>query len=188
MSMAEVFRGMLVGSGDIFQLALKGKARKYVVTNIVILGILFGMSNLVGTLQITPDLPLSDKFAIITPLIFSSAGILTMCGALIGCTMVYWAAAIAFGGQGGFGIIASLLGLCAMPFWVLAPLLNYTFNYASPESRLLLFALMALPFLWAFKIVRQSFITGQGLSEMKATIAVSAIWIFSASSIYVFLP
>ena len=44
--MAEVFRGMLVGSSDVFQLALNGKAKKYIIGNILILGILYGISNL----------------------------------------------------------------------------------------------------------------------------------------------
>lgn len=189
MTMAEVFRGMLVGSSDVFQLALNGKAKKYVVVNIFVLGILYGISNLLVELQATPDLPLSDKFAIITPLIFSSAGIVTMCGALIAFTLVYWAAAIAFGGYGGFGLIAALIGLAAVPFWVLAPLLNYTLRYSAPESnQLLLYILIVLAFFWSFKLIRQSFITGQGLNKTKATIAVSALWIFSVSSVYVFLP
>ena len=187
--MAEVFRGMLVGSSDVFQLALNGNVKKYVAGNIFILGILFGLSNLLVELQVTPDLPLSDKFAIITPLIFSSAGIVTMCGALIAFTLVYWAAAIAFGGYGGFGLIATLIGLASIPFWVLAPLLNYTLRYSAPDSnKILLYILIVLAFLWSFKLIRQSFITGQGLSVTKATLAVSALWIFSVSSIYVFLP
>jgi hypothetical protein len=189
MTMAEVFRGMLVGSSDVFQLALNGKAKKYVFGNILILGILFGISNLFVELQTTPDLPLSDKFAIITPLIFSFAGIVTMCGALIALTLVYWAAAIAFGGQGGFGVIAALIGVAATPFWVLAPLLNYTIRNSTPESnQLLSYIFIALAFFWSFKLIRQSFITGQGLSMTRATIAVAAVWIFSVSSIYVFLP
>ncbi len=189
MTMAEVCRGMLVGSSDVFQLALNGKAKKYVIGNILVLGILFGLSNLLGTLSTTPDLPLNDKFAIITPLIFSSAGIVTMSAALIGLTLVYWAAAIAFGGHGGFGLIAALIGLAAIPFWILAPVLNYTLRFAAPESnKIFLYILLGMAFVWSFRLVRQSFITGQGLSETKATIAVLAIWIFSVSSIYVFLP
>ena len=189
MTMAEVFRGMLVGSTDVFQLALNGKAKKYVIINIVILGALFGISNLFIELQKTPDLPLSDKFALITPLIFSSAGIVTMCGALIALTLVYWAAAIAFGGQGGFGLIAGSIGVAAIPFWVLAPLLNYTLRNSAPATNnIVLYILIALTFIWSFKLTRQGFVTGQGLSMKKATIAVLAIWIFSVSSIYVFLP
>lgn len=189
MTMAEVFRGMLVGSSDVFQLALNGKAKKYVILNILILGTLFGISNLYVELQKTPGLPLSDKFAIITPLIFSSAGIVTMCGALIAFTLVYWAAAIAFGGQGGFGLIAGSIGVAAIPFWVLAPLLNYTLRNSAPSSyNIVLYILIVLAFFWSFKLIRQSFITGQGFTTTKATVAVALIWIFSISSIYVFLP
>ncbi len=86
--MAEVYRGMLVGNKEIFQLALDGKARKFALLNIVIVGILYGLSNLLGTLKTTPDLPLTDKFAIITPLIFSTAGVVTISAALIGFNLV----------------------------------------------------------------------------------------------------
>jgi len=189
MKMADIYKGMLVGNEDVFQLALDGKARKYALGNIFILGIIYGFSNLLGALQTTPELPLDDKFAFITPLIFSTAGIVTICGALIACTMVYWAASKAFGGHGGFGLVFDLIGLAAIPFWILAPLLNYTLRYQTGEfARMILIVCMALAFFWAFRLVRMSMIQGQGLNNRRATIAVAAIWIFSVSSIYVFLP
>ena len=145
--MAEVFRGMLVGKSELFQLALEGKARKYALVNIVIVGVLLGMSNLLGTLKTTPDLPLTDKFIIITPLIFSTAGVVTISGALIGLTLIYWAASRAFGGHGNFGLILDLIGLVAIPFWILAPLINYVLRFMPDgPTRFLLFILIVPDF------------------------------------------
>lgn len=189
MKMADIYKGMLVGNEDVFQLALDGKARKYALGNIVILGIIYGFSNLLGALKTTPELPLDDKFAIITPLIFSTAGIVSMCGALIAFTLVYWAASKAFGGHGGFGLILDLIGLAAIPFWILAPLLNYTLRYPTGEfARMILTICIVLAFYWSFRLIQKSMIRGQGLNNRRATIAVAAMWIFSISSIYVYLP
>lgn len=189
MTMSQLYTGMALGKGDIFQLALEGSARAYALINIVVLGILFGLSNMLGTIQISPDIPVSGKFAVITPLIFSVSGIVSIFGALIAMTLIYWAAARAFGGPGGLGLSFELIGLAAIPFWILAPLLNYTLRFSSPGSgRLFLFALMIPPFLWSFKVMRQSLISGQGISAIKATIALAAMWIFTVSSIYVFIP
>ncbi len=187
--MAEVYRGMLVGNKEIFQLALDGKARKFALLNIVIVGILYGLSNLFGALKTTPDLPLTDKFAIITPLIFSTAGVVTICAALIGFTLVYWAASRAFGGHGGFGLILDLIGLAAIPFWILAPLANYGLRFTPEGSvRTLLLILIIPAFLWSFMLIRKSMICGQNISMGKATFAVAGMWIFSVSAIYVFTP
>ncbi len=189
MSMAEVYRGMLVGKKEIFQLALDGKARKFALLNIVIVGILYGLSNLFGALKTTPDLPLTDKFAIITPLIFSTAGVVTISAALIGFTLVYWAASKAFGGHGGFGLILDLIGLAAIPFWILAPLANYGLRFTPEGSfRTLLLILIIPAFLWSFVLIRKSMICGQNISMGKATFAVAGMWIFSVSAIYVFTP
>lgn len=187
--MAELYRGMCVGDSAVFQLAVQGKVRKYALVNVCLLGIFFGVSNLLGALQTTPDLPMANKYALLTPLIFSTAGIITMSGALIALTLVYWAAARAFGGQGGFGLIFDLIGLATIPFWILAPLLNYTLRFPHDGiGRIFLLSAIAASFLWSFKVVRQSMITGQGITLVKATFAVAAIWIFSVSSIYVFIP
>ncbi len=187
--MAEVYRGMLVGNKEIFQLALDGKARKFALLNIVIVGILYGLSNLFGALKTTPDLPLTDKFAIITPLIFSTAGVVTISAALIGFTLVYWAASKAFGGHGGFGLILDLIGLAAIPFWILAPLANYGLRFTPEGSfRTLLLILIIPAFLWSFVLIRKSMICGQNISMGKATFAVAGMWIFSVSAIYVFTP
>lgn len=183
------YRGMLAGSDQVFQLALEGKARRHALGNVFILGICFGLSNLFGALQTTPNLPLDGKFAIITPLIFSTAGVVTMCAALIAFTLVYWAAAQAFGGYGGFGLIFDLIGTASIPFWVLAPFLNYALRYpTSFPLRLVLICGVMASFIWSFKVVRNSMIVGQGISEAKATFAVAAMWIFSTSAIYVFIP
>jgi hypothetical protein len=180
---------MLVGDNQVFQMAMHGKARKYALGNIAVLGIFFGLSNLLATLRTTPELPLSDKFAVITPLLFSGAGIVIMCGALIAFTMIYWAAARAFGGMGGLGLILDLIGLAAIPFWILAPLLNYFIRFPpkSPAEYILM-AAMIPAFFWSFKLLRQSLMAAQGLGPTKASVAVAAMWIFSISSIYVFLP
>ncbi|MFN2353464.1 MAG: hypothetical protein ABR512_02920 [Desulfopila sp.] len=187
--MAEIYKGMVLGNGTVFELALQGRARRYTLINIVTLGICFGLSNFYGALQTTPELPLSGAYMFITPLIFSAAGIVTMSGALIACTLVYWAAARAFGGPGGLGVIADLIGLAAIPFWILAPLLNIQMRFAPVGvSRILILSCIGAAFLWSFHVIRQSMVTGQSISLQRATIAVAAMWIFSISAVYVYLP
>ena len=187
--MADTYKGMFFGNSGVFQMALQGGARRYALSNIFILGVLFGISNFIGVLQANPGLPLDGKFAIITPLIFSIFGLVTMCGALIALILIYWAASRAFGGYGGFGLIFDLIGTAAVPFWILAPLLNYTIRYSSNGPlRLILVCAVIIAFIWSFRVVRESMVTGQGISNLRATIAVAAIWIFSTSAIYVFIP
>ncbi len=181
---------MLSGQPRIFQLAIDGRARKYTIINIVVTGIAFGMSNLIGVLATDPGaLPMSGTYGLIVPLLFSLYGITTIIGVLAGFCLVYWAAARAFGGPGGFGLIIDLIGMSAVPFWVLAPLLNYTLRFRTSESvKLTLLVPLIVVFIWSFKLIRQSLVSGQGLSEAKATLALGCIWIFSISAIYVFLP
>jgi hypothetical protein len=187
--MADTYKGMVFGNNGVFQMALQGGARRYALSNIFILGVLFGISNFIGTLQTTPELPVDGKFVIITPLIFSTFGVITMCGALIAFTLIYWAASRAFGGYGGFGLIFDLIGVAAVPFWILAPLLNYTIRYsANGPMRIILISAIIMSFLWSFRVIKESMVTGQGISSVKATIAVAAMWIFSISAIYVFMP
>jgi len=187
--MGEIYSGMAVGRSEVFKLALEGKARVYALLNVAIVGVFFGLSNLLGTIQTASDLPLNGKFALITPLLFSASGIVSMFAALIALTLIYWAAARAFGGPGGLGLSFELIGLAAMPFWVLAPMLNYTLRFSSPGTeRIILLCLIVPSFFWSFKIMRKSLTSGQGISEVKATIAIAAMWIFSVSSIYVFIP
>ncbi len=170
---------------DVFQLAVDGKSRKYVILNILILGVLFGVSNLAGS----PDLPLDGKFVLITPLILSILGISTMVLALVGLGMVYWSAARAFGGPGGAVLIFDLLGLASVPFWIMVPLLNYGLRFnGTHKVTLPLLVLITLTAAWSFRLLRGSLIVGQGLDRTKATLAVCGIWIFSVSSIYVFTP
>ena len=189
MRMADTYKGMVFGNSGVFQMALQGGARRYALSNIFILGVLFGLSNFFGVLQTAPELPLDGKFAIITPLIFSIFGVVSMCGALIAFTLIYWAASRAFGGFGGFGLIFDLIGTAAVPFWVLAPLLNYTIRYSTDGPlRVVLICSTVIAFLWSFRVIRESMVTGQGISNLRATIAVAAMWIFSTSAIYVFIP
>ncbi len=189
MSYIEIFPALISGKNTIFQLARDGKARNITLINITITGILFGLSNLIGTLRSTPDLPMQGNFALITPLLFSVFGIVTICGVTIGFCLIYWAAAKGFGGPGGFGLILDLIGLAAIPFWVLAPLLNYTLKFRLQETvPLYLLIPVVLAFIWSFHHVRQSMVVGQGLGRGKATLAVGCLWIFSFSSVYVFLP
>lgn len=187
--MADTYKAMVFGNNEVFQMALQGGARRYALSNIFILGVLFGISNFIGVLQTTPELPLDGKFAIITPLIFSVFGVVTMCGALIAFILIYWAASKAFGGYGGFGLIFDLIGTAAVPFWVLAPFLNYVIRYSSSGPlRIILTFCIVMAFLWSFRVIKESMVTGQGISNLRATIAVAAMWIFSTSAIYVFIP
>ncbi len=190
MSYFSLFKDQLLGTDTIYTLALNGKARLIMLINITLLGIFFGLSNLVGTLQ-TPDvvLPMAGKFAFITPALFSLGGIVTMFGAILGVCLIYWAGSKAFGGQGGFSLILDLIGVAAIPFWIIAPLLNYILNFPpSKIATLWLLLLAGMAFLWSLKLFRQSLIIGQGLTSAKATMAVASMWIFSVSSIYVFMP
>lgn len=189
MNMAAVYRGMATGNNAVFEMARQGQARRYAMGNLFILGICFGFSNLAGALQTTPNLPFDGIYALLTPLIFSTAGVISMCGAMIAGTLIYWAASRAFGGHGGFGLIFDLIGIATIPFWVLAPLLNYTLRFeVGGVGRILMLSGIIASFLWSFSILRQSIIIGQGLTKTKATIAIAMIWIFSVSAIYVFIP
>ncbi len=184
-----LFQDALTGPPELFQRALEGKARGILMLNLTITGISFGLSNLYRGLQISPDLPMQGSFALITPALFSVFGIATMLGALLGLTLIYWSAAKAFGGPGGFGLIIDLIGLAAVPFWFLAPLLNLALNNNHDGSiPLYLLVPLILTFVWSFKLLRQSLITGQGLSEGRATLALGCMWIFSISAVYVFMP
>ncbi len=189
MSYFSLFKDQLLGTDTIFTLALEGKTRIIMLVNVTILGILFGFSNLIGTLQKTSDLPMDGKFAFMTPALFSLGGIVTMFGALLGVCLIYWAAAKAFGGRGGFALILDLIGVAAIPFWIMAPLINYILHFdISKIGMLWLLLPTGMAFIWSFKLFRQSLIIGQGLTYSKASMAVASMWIFSVSSIYVFIP
>ena len=189
MSFIRLLPQLITGPPELFELALEGKARLVMMANLTITGIAFGLSNLYGTLLQSPDLPMQGKFALLTPVMFSMFGIFTMLGAILGLTMIYWAAAKAFGGPGGLVLVMDLIGLAGAPFWFLAPLLNLALNFNQQESvPLILLIPLVLSFAWSFKLVRQSMVTGQGLTEGKATLALGCMWIFSISAVYVFLP
>lgn len=189
MKYIELLPSLLVGRENIFQLAVDGKARKITLIHMVVLGVAFGVSNIFGALTLDPSLPLSGKYAFITPFLFSVMGVFTMITVLAGFCLVYWAAARAFGGPGYFVLIFDLIGVAAIPFWFLAPLLNYTLRFRQSEavSVAVLIPLILL-FIWSFKLIRQSLITGQGLTMGRATLALACMWIFSISSVYVFAP
>lgn len=183
------FTDFITGPPELFHRALEGKARTILMVNLTITGITFGLSNLYATMLQSPDLPMQGKFALITPAMFCVYGIFTMLGALLGLTMVYWSACKAFGGPGGIVLVMDLIGLAAVPFWFLAPLLNLALNLNQGESiPMYLLIPLILIFVWSFKLIRQSMVTGQGLSEGKATLALGCMWIFSISAIYVFMP
>lgn len=189
MAMVDVYRGMIYGTPETFQLALDGQARKYVIINLIVVGILFGLSDFFRVVQVTANLPVDGKFAFITPAIYAFTGIVTMSGTLIGFTLVYWSASIAFGGRGGLGIIMDLIGLSIVPFWFLAPVMNYTFRSdLTNQNSTILYVLLALTFLWSCQVIRNSLIFGQGVTATRATITVAAMWIFSISAVYVLIP
>ena len=189
MSFTRLLPQLITGPPELFELALEGKARPLMMANLTITGITYGLSNLYGTLQHTPDLPLHGQYALITPAMFCMYGIFTMLGAMLGLIMVYWAASKAFGGHGGLLLSMDLIGLAGAPFWFLAPLLNLALNYNQQQSvPLVLLIPLILVFLWSFKLIRQSMVTGQGLTEGKATLALACMWIFSISAVYLFLP
>ncbi|OEU48635.1 MAG: hypothetical protein BA866_01420 [Desulfobulbaceae bacterium S5133MH15] len=189
MSYSSVLSDLIARREDVFLLAVNGKCRKFVIFNLLILGVLFGLSNFIGAVSTTPELPLDGKFAFITPLIFCISGFFTMSTALIGFVLVYWSAARAFDGPGGFALIFDLLGLALIPFWIIAPFLNYAIHFAGSQvMTFVLLAIVCAGAVWAFQLTRDSLVVGQGLSRKKAAIAVCCMWIFSVSSIYVFLP
>lgn len=183
-----VFPALITGNEKIFELARDGKARLISLINISVAGTLLGLSNLVGTLQ-TESIPLSGSYGLLVPGLFILYGICTIIGVLLGLCLVYWAGAKAFGGVGGFGFILDLIGVSAVPFWLLAPLLNYFLQFEfSQATRVLLVIAIAGSFIWSFILLRQSLIFGQGLSVGRATLALGAMWIFSLSAVYLFLP
>jgi len=189
MSYLTIFPSLLSGQEQVFHLALEGKARSITIINIAILGIFFGISNIFGALTIDPSLPLDGQYAFITPLLFSIAGIFTMLAVLIGFCLIYWSAARAFGGPGGFNLIADLIGVSAIPFWFLAPLLNWVLRFDNSDSLSVgMLIPITLLFVWSFKLIRKSLIIGQGLSVGRATLSLACMWIFSISAVYVFLP
>jgi len=189
MSYLSVLSSLIARKEDIFELAVEGKSRKFVIFNLIILGILFGLSNFIGAISTTSNLPVDGKFALITPLAFCIAGFFNISCALIGLILVYWSASRAFGGRGGFILIFDLIGLTLVPFWIIAPLLNYAINFNISQTMTFVFlAVIGVTGSWAFILTRDSLIIGQGLNRNKSTIAVFGIWIFSISSVYVFLP
>ena len=189
MSFFRLLPKMITGPPELFELALEGKGRPVMMFNLTITGITFGLSNLYGTLQQTPDLPMQGQYALITPLMFSMYGIFTMLGAMLGLILVYWAAAKAFGGPGGLLLVMDLIGLAGAPFWFLAPLLNLALNFNQQDSvPLILLIPLVLVFIWSFKLIRQSMVTGQGLTVGRATLALGCMWIFSISAVYLFMP
>ena len=189
MNYFQIISGVISGRDDVFQLALDGKARNVALLNIVILGIVFGLSNYVGLRSHGADLPSEGIYVMLTPLLFSVLGIVTMCGATVGLCLVYWAAAKALGGPAGFGLVLDLVGLSAVPFWFLAPLLNFAITFVpGAEIPLGLMIPIVIAFFWAFVVLRRSLVVGQGLSVGKATLAVACMWIFSLSAVYLFMP
>ena len=189
MSYFEIITGTISGNDSVFTLATDGKARNAALLNIVILGIVFGLSNFVGLRSQGAELPQEGIYLFLTPLLLCVLGIVTMCGAVMGLCLVYWAAAKALGGPAGFGLVLDLVGLSAVPFWLLAPLLNYAIQFApNQEVPFPLMVLIVLAFFWTFVVLRRSLVVGQGLSVGKATLAVASMWIFSLSAIYLFMP
>lgn len=189
MNYTKLLPDMISGPPELFRLAVDGKARSVLLVNITILGICYGLSNLYGSMIENPELPLQGKFALLTPVLFCVFGIFTMLAALLGLTLIYWSAAKAFGGPGGFGLIIDLIGLSLVPFWILAPLLNFTLKFSHAESvPLYLLIPIIVVFIWAFRLVKQSLMVGQGLSEGRATLALACMWIFSISAVYLSIP
>ncbi|BHH83079.1 YIP1 family protein [Desulforhopalus sp. 52FAK] len=189
MSYFTAFGNLVAGQEDIMQPTSQNNTKTYVVINLIILGIFFGLSNYFGALYTTPDLPVEGKFAVITPLIICVAGFFTISAALIGYSLVYWAAAKAFGGQGTIMQSGVLIGLTCIPFWIIAPLTNFLINYnLTGALRLVILFLVAMAAGWLFGLTKKSLVWGMGLTPSKATLAVGAMWVFSMSSVYVFLP
>lgn len=189
MSYFKVFGELVAGNERILSPNDSEGVKTYAIINLVILGVIFGLSNYMGARYTNPELPVDGKFALITPLLFCGVGMFTMGAALIGYTLVYWAAAKAFGGQGTIGRCGELIGLTAIPFWFIAPLSNFFINYNhTSATRLLILIFIAMVTGWLFRLTKKSFLWGVGMSQGKASVAVVAMWIFSISSVYVFLP
>ncbi|MBE0583605.1 MAG: YIP1 family protein [Desulfofustis sp.] len=186
----ELVPALAAGKEEVFRLALDGKARPIMLINIAILGVFFGLSNLVGIIGQAGTAGMEGRFLLLLSLLLILYGIFTMFAVLFGLTLIYWAAAKAFGGPGGLVMTLELIGLAALPFWVLAPLLNYAIRFTPDNTAVPLIVLvpLALAFIWSFLLVKKSMVVGQGLSEGKATLAVACMWIFSISAVYVFLP
>ncbi len=186
----DLFPALATGKEEVFRLALEGNARSIMLINIVILGVLFGLSNLLGVIDQAGGEALAGRFLLLLALLLILYGIFTMFAVLFGLTLIYWAAAKAFGGPGGLVLVLELIGLAAVPFWLFAPLLNYAIRFG-PEGGtipLILLVPLVLSFIWSFVLVKKSMMAGQGLSGGKATLAVACMWIFSVSAIYVFSP
>ena len=189
MTYLEALPALVAGRESVFQRAVDGKARKLTIINLIILGISFGLSDFLGALRLNPEVSFEGIYTIIAPLILCLIGIITMITALGGLCLIYWAAAKAFGGPGGFVVILDLIGVASIPFWFLAPILNYQMRFRQNESISITALIpMIILFLWSFKLIRQSLVTGQGLSEGRATMALACMWIFSISAVYVFIP
>lgn len=186
----DLLPALATGKEEVFRLALDGKARPVMLINIAILGILFGLSNLIGIIGQAGDQELAGRLLLLLSLLLILYGIFTMFAVLFGLTLIYWAAAKAFGGPGGLILVLELIGLAALPFWVFAPLLNYAIRFRPDSGTMPLTLLLPLllAFIWSFVLVKKSMVAGQGLSEGRATLAVTCMWIFSVSAIYVFSP
>lgn len=180
---------LVIGTDDVFRRAVDGKSRFVLVINMVILGALFGLSNLIGISGQEGSLDMENRFILLLTLLMMAYGTVIMCTALFALCLIYWAAAKALGGQGGLMTCLELIGMATVPFWVLAPLLNYLIRYV-PAGNFPIILMVPLigAFVWSFILLRKSMMAGQGLSEGKATLAVAMMWLFSISAIYVFLP
>jgi len=189
MNYSDFFRSTITGEDTLFGLAREGRAQRFTIINILLLGILFGLSDLVGALSQGQEVPLDGKFALITPLIFTVSGLVNIAIAVLGLTLVYWSAAKAFGGDAGLTVSFHLICLSLAPFWVLAPLVNFTVRF-NPDSIVLLPMLIPilLSAIWAYRMLCKSLIVGQGIPPLKANLAVMGIVIFSISAIYVLIP
>ncbi len=186
----DLLPALATGKDEVFRLALDGTARPIMLINIVILGILFGLSNLLGVIGQAGSEELAGRVLLLLALLLIVYGIFTMFAVLFGLTLIYWAAAKAFGGPGGLVTVLELIGLAAVPFWLFAPLLNFAIRFG-PEGKTIPFTLLVplvLSFIWSCVLVKKSMVAGQGLSEGRATLAVTCMWIFSVSAIYVFSP
>lgn len=189
MNYTDFFRCTITGEDSLFKLAREGRAQGFTIINILLLGILFGLSDLVGALSLGQEVPLEGKFALITPLIFSFSGLVNMMIAVLGLTLVYWSAAKAFGGDGGLTVSFHMVCLSLAPFWVLAPLLNFAVRF-TPDRIVVLPMLVPilLSSIWAYRLLCRSLIAGQGIPPFKANLAVTGMVIFSISAIYVLIP
>ncbi len=180
---------LAAGRADIFRLAIEGRARSVMLINVVILGICFGLSNLVGIIGQDGGVDMEGRLLLLLTVMLVIYGIITMFAAMLGFCLIYWAAAKAFGGPGGLITVLELIGLAAVPFWLLAPLLNYTLRFSPPTGISPFLLILLVPaFIWSCKVIRTSMVVGQGLNETRATLAVACMWIFSISAVYVSLP